>query len=173
MRKILVIIDMQNDFIDGSLGSEEAVAIVEVVREKILEYPKEDVFATMDTHQENYLKSQEGKNLPILHCIENTKGWEIHPMIAPLIEPQNIFKKPSFGSVDLVKKMVEIAAKEDIEIELAGLCTDICVVSNALLLKTFLPEVKIAVAENCCAGVTIKKHEAAIETLKSCQVNVN
>jgi len=116
MRKILIVIDMQNDFIDGSLGTKEAVGIVEAVRTKILGYDKKDRFATMDTHKENYLNTQEGKNLPVSHCIENTVGWELNEKIAPLIDPKNIFKKPTFGSVDLANKIAEIAKKEEIEI---------------------------------------------------------
>ena len=172
MRKILIVIDMQNDFIDGSLGTKEAVGIVEAVKTKILGYDKKDRFATMDTHKENYLNTQEGKNLPVSHCIENTVGWELNEKIAPLIDPKNIFKKPTFGSVDLANKIAEIAKKEEIEIELVGLCTDICVVSNALLLKAFLPETRISVDAACCAGVTAEKHNAALETLRSCQINV-
>ena len=172
IRKILIVIDMQNDFIDGSLGTREAEAIVKGVTDKIKEYKKEDVFATMDTHKDSYLESQEGKNLPVVHCIENTKGWELHPDIAKLIKEENIFKKPGFGSVDLANKMLELSKVENIEIELVGLCTDICVVSNALLIKAFLPEVKISVDSNCCAGVTVEKHNAALETLRSCQVEI-
>ena len=172
MRRILIVIDMQNDFIDGSLGTKEAVGIVEAVKKKILGYDKKDIFATMDTHKENYLDTQEGKNLPVSHCIEHTSGWELNKEIAPLIDPENIFKKPSFGSVDLAEKIKEIAKKEDIEIELVGLCTDICVVSNALLLKALLPETKIIVDATCCAGVTVEKHNAALETLRSCQVSI-
>ena len=169
MRKILIVIDMQNDFIDGSLGTKEAVGIVEDVKKKILTYDKRDVFATMDTHKENYLDTQEGKNLPVSHCIE---GWELNGGIAKLIYPENVFKKPTFGSVELAKKISEIAKDGEIEIELVGLCTDICVVSNALLLKAFLPETRISVDSSCCAGVTVEKHNAALETLRSCQVNI-
>ena len=172
MRRILIVVDMQKDFIDGSLGTREAEAIVKGVTDKIKEYKKEDVFATMDTHKDSYLESQEGKNIAVVHGIENTEGWELHPDIAKLIKVENIFKKPSFGSVELANKMLEISKKEDIEIELVGLCTDICVVSNALLIKAFLPEVKISVDSNCCAGVTVEKHNAAIETLRSCQVEI-
>ena len=158
MRKILIVIDMQNDFIDGSLGTKEAVGIVEDVKKKILTYDKRDVFATMDTHKENYLDTQEGKKL--------------NNEIAGLIYPENVFKKPTFGSVELAKKISEIAKDGEIEIELVGLCTDICVVSNALLLKAFLPETRISVDSSCCAGVTVEKHNAALETLRSCQVNI-
>ena len=169
-RKILIVIDMQNDFIDGALGTKEAVAIVPPVIEKIKSYPKEDVFATRDTHPENYMDTQEGRYLPVPHCIEGTDGWHIRPEIADLIDEDHVIDKPTFGSVKLAEKISELAAAEDIEIELVGLCTDICVVSNALLLKAYLPEVKISVDPSCCAGVTPEKHEAALETMRSCQI---
>ena len=169
-RKILIVVDMQNDFIDGALGTKEAVAIVPPVIEKIKSYPKEDVFATRDTHPENYMDTQEGRYLPVPHCIEGTDGWHIRPEIADLIDEDHVIDKPTFGSVKLAEKISELAAAEDIEIELVGLCTDICVVSNALLLKAYLPEVKISVDPSCCAGVTPEKHEAALETMRSCQI---
>lgn len=172
IRKILIVIDMQNDFIDGSLGTREAQAIVPAVIEKIRAYPKENVYATRDTHSENYLETQEGKYLPVKHCIKKTHGWKLQKDIAPLIEQNHIFNKPSFGSVDLAMAMQKAAGKQKIEIELVGLCTDICVVSNALLLKAFMPEVKISVDARCCAGVTPAKHEAALETMHSCQIQV-
>ena len=169
-RKILIVIDMQNDFIDGALGTKEAVAIVPSVIKKIKSYPKEDVFATRDTHPENYMDTQEGKYLPVPHCIKGTDGWQIRKEIADLIDEDNVIDKPTFGSVKLAEKISELAAAEDIEIELVGLCTDICVVSNALLLKAYLPEVKISVDPSCCAGVTPEMHEAALETMRSCQI---
>ncbi|MBP3815754.1 MAG: cysteine hydrolase [Firmicutes bacterium] len=172
MRNILIVIDMQKDFIDGSLGTKEAEAIVDAVVEKIKTYDPKDVFATMDTHEGNYLETQEGKNLPVEHCIKGTPGWEINEKIAPLIKPENIFEKPTFGSINLANKMKELADKEEISIELLGLCTDICVVSNALLLKAYMPEVPIKVDCTCCAGVTPEKHKASLETLQSCQVQV-
>ncbi len=172
MRNILIVIDMQNDFIDGSLGTKEAEAIVDNVVRKIESYDINDVFATLDTHEPNYLETQEGKNLPVEHCIKGTKGWELNEKIAPLIKPENIFEKPTFGSVILAEHMKGFSEKEDISIELMGLCTDICVVSNALLLKAYMPEVPIKVDCTCCAGVTPEKHAAALETLKSCQVEI-
>ena len=152
MKKLLIVIDMQNDFIDGSLGTPEAEAIVEAVKDKIRSYPPQDIFATMDTHGPAYLSTQEGRNLPVEHCIKETDGWRIRPDIVALLGEAVIFEKPTFGSVQMVEA---VKAIEDLEeIELIGLCTDICVVSNALLLKATLPEVKISVDANCCAGVT-------------------
>ena len=174
MKKILLVIDMQNDFIDGALGTPEAVAIVENVKAKILSYPKENVFATRDTHTDLYMDTQEGRNLPVPHCIRGTKGWEIRPDIAELIFPDHVIDKPTFGSTQLAKLMEILEHREDegIEIELIGLCTDICVVSNALLLKATLPETPISCDASCCAGVTPAKHEAALETMSSCQIKI-
>ena len=172
MRKILVVIDMQNDFVDGSLGTAEAEAIVENVKQKIRTYAPEDVFATMDTHSEDYMNTQEGENLPVMHCIKGTEGWEIRSDIAALMPEARIYEKPTFGSTRLAADLADIAREEEIQIELIGLCTDICVVSNALLLKATMPEVEISVAASCCAGVTPEKHLAALETMRSCQIQV-
>ncbi len=172
MRKILVVVDMQNDFIDAALGTAEAAAIVGAVKEKIRSYPAADVIATMDTHSENYLETQEGKYLPVPHCIRGTDGWRIRPDIAELLTEAKIYEKPSFGSTALAADLKELSEKEDIELELIGLCTDICVVSNALLLKAAMPEVKISVDASCCAGVTPDKHLAALETMRSCQIQI-
>ena len=172
MRKILIVIDMQNDFIDGSLGTEEAEAIVPRVVRRICSYPAEDVFATRDTHDPDYLSTQEGAFLPVEHCIKGTEGWQIPGEIAAHIPEENIFDKPTFGSKALAEFIADMAHREDIEIEMLGLCTDICVISNALLIKAFLPEVPISVDPECCAGVTPEKHEAALEVMRSCQVDV-
>ena len=189
MKKILIVIDMQNDFIDGALGTPEAAAIVENVKAKIRSYPKENVFATRDTHTDFYLDTQEGRNLPVPHCIRGTQGWEIRPDIAELIFPDHIMDKPTFGSTQLAKLMEILNRREEdgIEIELVGLCTDICVVSNALYLKAALdicvvsnalylkaalPETPISCDASCCAGVTPFKHEAALETMRSCQIKI-
>ena len=172
MRKILVVVDMQNDFIDGSLGTPEAVAIVENVKDKIRSYDKNDIFVTMDTHAPNYLETQEGKNLPVEHCIKGTDGWKVRPDIDELLQGAAVYEKPTFGSVKLAEDISKIAANEEIEIELIGLCTDICVVSNALLLKANMPEVKVSVDPVCCAGVTPESNEAALKTMQMCQVNV-
>ena len=172
MRKILVVVDMQNDFIDGALGTAEAVAIVDNVKARIREYDPADVFVTMDTHAPDYLETQEGRNLPVKHCIKGTEGWQIRSDIAALLPDWHIYEKPTFGSVALAKDIAEIAAKEDIEIEVLGLCTDICVVSNALMLKAYMPEVRISIDPSCCAGVTPESHEAALKTMQMCQIKV-
>ena len=172
MRKLLIVIDMQNDFIDGALGTPEAVAIVENVKDKIRTYPAEDIFATMDTHPPEYLQTQEGKNLPVEHCISGSKGWEIREDIAALLDGAKIYEKPTFGSAALADDMKALSKKEEIELELIGLCTDICVVSNALLLKASMPEVKISVDASCCAGVTPESHDAALQTMRMCQIGI-
>ena len=172
MRKILIVIDMQNDFIDAALGTKEAVSIVEAVKDKIRSYAPENVIATMDTHGENYMETQEGKYLPVPHCIKGSEGWKIRSDIAALLEGAKIYEKPTFGSTALAADLKELSEQEEIEIELIGLCTDICVVSNALLLKASMPEVKISVDPSCCAGVTPEKHLAALETMRSCQIQV-
>lgn len=172
MRKLLIVIDMQNDFIDAALGTKEAVSIIEPVKEKIRSYPASDVIATMDTHGENYMETQEGKNLPVPHCIKGSDGWRIRPEIADLLTGAKIYEKPVFGSIALAQDLKALSQKEEIELELIGLCTDICVVSNAILFKTLMPEVKITVDQSCCAGVTPDKHLAALETMRSCQIHV-
>ena len=172
MRKILIVIDMQNDFIDAALGTKEAVGIVEAVKDKIRSYPAADVIATMDTHDNDYLDTQEGKNLPVPHCIKGSEGWKLRPDIADLLTGAQIYEKPTFGSTALAADLKAMSEKEEIEIELIGLCTDICVVSNALLLKAAMPEVKICVDASCCAGVTPELHRAALATMRSCQIDV-
>ena len=171
MKKLLIVVDMQKDFIDGSLGSPQAQNIVAKVKEKIELYRANNhaVIFTRDTHQENYLETLEGKNLPVKHCIENTCGWQIPDIFNA--ENDCVWNKPSFGSLDLAKHITENYADYD-EIELIGLCTDICVVSNALILKAYLPEIKISVDSECCAGVTEESHKAALLTMKMCQINV-
>ncbi|MGY3724908.1 Nicotinamidase-related amidase [Granulicatella balaenopterae] len=172
MQRILVVIDMQVDFVSGSLGSKEALGIIEQVTEKIQSYPKEQVYATRDTHGPDYLSTMEGQKLPIIHCQKDTKGWEIYQSLADLVLQQHIFDKQTFGSVRLAQYMQELAGKEPIELELVGLCTDICVVSNALLLKAYLPNTKIIVDASCCAGSTPEKHQAALDTMRSCQIDI-
>ena len=173
MRKLLVVIDMQNDFIDAALGSADAVAIVEPVKEKIRSYPAEDIYVTMDTHGEDYLETQEGKYLPVEHCIKGTDGWQIREDIEDLLTDEaKIFEKPTFGSTELAESLRALSENEEIEIELVGLCTDICVVSNALLIKARFPEADVQVSAACCAGVTPAKHQAALETMASCQIDI-
>ena len=174
MKKILIVVDMQNDFIDGSLGTKEAESIVDHVVEEInKDYSL--VIATRDTHPENYLKTNEGKHLPVKHCIKNSEGWQIRPDVFEAIEAKEylVIDKPTFGSEKLVEILKKINEEEEIEtITLIGLCTDICVVSNALLVKAAFPEKRIEVKENCCAGVTPQSHEAALTTMKMCQIEV-
>ena len=172
MKKILVVIDMQNDFIDGTLGTKEAQQIVPLVVSKIHSYPQDCIYATRDTHPENYLETQEGRNLPVSHCIEGTKGWEIRKEIADAMPGAEIINKPTFGSVVLAQELMERNAREPIEVELVGLCTDICVVSNALLIKAILPEIVVKVDPGCCAGVTAQSHEAALATMRACQIQI-
>ena len=172
MRKLLIVVDMQKDFIDGALGTPEAQAIVDNVVDVIMQYPKEDIFATRDTHPENYLETQEGRNLPVVHCVKGTPGWELDPRVQQALRGAEIVDKPTFGSTVLAGKIAWIAEKEPIEVTLVGLCTDICVVSNALLIKAFLPEVPVKVIASCCAGVTPESHQKALDTMRMCQVAV-
>lgn len=172
MKKILIVVDLQNDFVDGSLGTPEAQSILPAVVEKIRSYPKGQVLATQDTHGADYLSTQEGRLLPVSHCIKGTKGWEVVPEVAAALGDAAVLEKPVFGSVALAERLREMTAKEPISVELVGLCTDICVISNALLIKSFLPEVPITVDSRCCAGVTPERHHAALEVLRSCQVTV-
>lgn len=175
MKKILVVVDMQNDFIDGALGTQEAQAIVGNVVKKIEEYQGEKVFATRDTHGDNYMNTSEGKHLPVPHCIKGTEGWEIRQEVLEGLQKVDaeIVDKPFFGSMVLVDKMAEQGFQKELEIELVGLCTDICVVSNALLLKARLPEAIIHVDKSCCAGVTPQSHEAALLTMKMCHIDIH
>ena len=172
MRKILIVVDMQNDFIDMALGTKEAVAIVEKVKEKIASYPLENIIVTLDTHSENYLQTQEGRFLPVEHCIRHTEGWQLSSELAPMLIRARVFEKPTFGSVQLAEELKALSETEELELELVGLCTDICVISNALVLKSVMPEVRITVDASCCAGVTPQKHQAALETMRSCQIVV-
>ena len=172
MRKILLVIDMQNDFIDGALGTPEAAAIVERVVEEIGKYPAGDVIATRDTHSENYLDTQEGRYLPVTHCVQGTPGWELNPRIAAALKDAASVDKPSFGSKELAERVAKMAREEDLDITLVGLCTDICVVSNALLIKAFLPETPVRVIADCCAGVTPESHQSALKTMQMCQIQI-
>ena len=178
-QKVLVVVDMQNDFIDGALGTKEAEAIVPAVCEKIKIDASEGalIFATMDTHPAIYLETREGRFLPVPHCIKGTDGWHIRPEVAEALEDARIIEKYSFGSLELPDAIAEALqikgiSPKDAEIELVGLCTDICVVSNALILKARFPETDIRVDPGCCAGVTVEKHMAALETMRSCQIAV-
>ena len=175
-RKILVAVDLQKDFIDGALGTAEAEAIIPAAAERIREAREAgaDIFATLDTHEADYMQTQEGKRLPVPHCIRGTDGWQLHPMIREALGANcTMVEKPTFGSVRLPELIRErIGQGNDATIELLGLCTDICVVSNALLLKAAFPEAIIRVSSTCCAGVTPEKHRAALETMASCQIDI-
>ena len=169
--KVLVVVDMQNDFVDGALGTWEAQQIVESVKEKVVKFDGK-VFFTRDTHQANYLDTQEGKKLPVEHCIENTNGWEIIDALKDLVKEEPV-NKPTFGSIELAKKLEVLNAEEPIEsIELIGVCTDICVISNAMLIKATLPEVPISVDSKCCAGVTEESHQRALDAMQMCQISI-
>ena len=166
--KFLIVVDMQNDFIDGSLGSDMARAIVPTVVEKVKNFDGKVIF-TRDTHFENYMDTQEGKYLPVVHCIKDTDGWQICDELAPLAKI--IIDKPTFGSMEL-PSIIKSLDKSVEEIELCGLCTDICVISNAMILKAAFTESKIKVCANACAGVTAESHREALDAMKMVQIKV-
>lgn len=171
MGKLLVVVDMQNDFIDGALGTPEAQAIVPGVVEKMKEFDG-TILATQDTHSEDYLNTQEGRKLPVAHCIRGTKGWELRPEIAKELTTEPV-EKPTFGSMDLIERIRALQEEEAIDsVTLVGLCTDICVISNAMLIKAAFPELPVQVEADLCAGVTPQSHENALEAMKMCQIEV-
>ena len=173
--RVLVVVDMQNDFVYGPLGNEDCRSAVKDVVDVITNGGFGLIVVTMDTHDEDYLSTQEGIRLPVEHCIEGTEGWELVPDVECALEESGAevvtVRKGVFGSVDL-PGIIASRCKEDAEVYFVGVCTDICVVSNALILKAFFPEAPIAVDSACCAGVTPALHEAALETMKSCQIDV-
>ncbi len=173
MKKILIVVDMQKDFVDGALGTKEAVAIVPKVAEKIKGHDG-DIIVTYDTHFENYMSTSEGKNLPVPHCIKGSDGHKLNDEVQKALDGKSYaeIEKLTFGSVDLPKILADKYDMNDVQIELIGLCTDICVVSNALILKASFAETPISVDSNCCAGVTADKHNAALETMRSCQIEI-
>ena len=173
MKKFLVVVDMQKDFVDGALGSKEAVAIVPNVVKKINEFDGE-IFVTYDTHFDNYIETNEGKNLPVPHCIKGTDGWKLNDEVAAALNGKEYteVEKITFGSVKLPELVKAAAGDEKFTVELVGLCTDICVVSNALMLKANFPEMDMFVDSTCCAGVTVESHEAALTTMKMCLIGV-
>lgn len=169
--EILVVVDMQNDFINGALGTAEAQAILPNVVDKVRNFDGKVIF-TRDTHEKDYLESSEGRNLPVPHCIRDTEGWQIVPVLEDL-RTTPALDKVTFGGIGLVEEVWEQAAYKGVDaITLVGLCTDICVISNAMLLKTFFPEIPIAVDASCCAGVTPDSHENALNAMKMCQIGV-
>ena len=173
MKSFLIVVDMQRDFVDGSLGTPEAQAIVENVVRKI-EKHEGSIIATLDTHEAHYLDTAEGRKLPVKHCIRNTPGWLLNERVAKVLSGKKCIsvEKGTFGSIDLPKLLMDLADGEPFRVEMIGLCTDICVVSNALLLKAHFPEVDISVDASCCAGVTPEAHLAALKVLQSCQIDV-
>ena len=172
MKKFLIVVDMQKDFVDGALGTNEAQAIIPAVTEKIKGFDGE-IIATYDTHSDNYMNTAEGKKLPVPHCIKGTDGWQLDKNVADVLKTKEftVVEKPTFGSVELPRIIEKISAGDDFSIELIGLCTDICVVSNALLLKANFPEKQISVDASCCAGVTPDTHNHALATMKMCQID--
>ena len=172
MQDILIVVDMQNDFINGALGTKEAEAIVPRVKERIESFDGTVIF-TRDTHFDDYMQTQEGRNLPVPHCIKGTHGWEIRPELDALRRTQPI-DKPTFGSSELGMRLAEMNRDDSIgSITLIGLCTDICVISNAMLIKAFLPETQIIVDAACCAGVTPESHRNALAAMKTCQIRID
>ena len=166
--KLLIVVDMQNDFIDGALGTQEAVSIVPYVKERIKGFDGKVIF-TRDTHFDNYMETQEGKNLPVPHCIKGTHGWEIHADLETL-RRTDALDKITFGSKDLVEV---IGREQDVEsVTFLGLCTDICVISNVMLVKAFYPELPIIVDAKGCAGVTPSSHRNALKAMKMCQIEI-
>ena len=174
MEKILVVVDMQKDFVDGALGTQEAQAIVDNVVKKIESFDGA-IYVTYDTHFEDYMETSEGKNLPVVHCVRDTEGWKLNEKVQEELSKKEAYteiEKITFGSIDLPFVLAEENEMDNAEVELIGLCTDICVVSNALILKANFPDIDIIVDSSCCAGVTPEKHEAALETMRSCQIIV-
>ena len=171
MNRVLIVIDMQNDFVDGALGTKEAVAILDGVADKIRNFSG-DIFVTYDTHTEDYLSTSEGKKLPVAHCIKGTHGWELCPSVTEALKGRSYtaVEKPTFGSTALPELLLKKYGTEPFEVTLIGLCTDICVISNALLLKAHFPEYKIGVDPACCAGVTPASHDAALTAMRMCQI---
>lgn len=172
---VLVVVDMQNDFVSGTLGSAEAREIVPYVVGRVVDGINrgEKVLFTRDTHEDNYLNTQEGRKLPMAHCVRGTEGWEIIDQLREYTVERQVLDKPAFGSRELGETLAAMNEQEPVEkITLVGLCTDICVISNAMLLKAFLPETEIVVDAGCCAGVTPKSHKNALEAMKVCQIAV-
>ena len=173
MKDYLIVVDIQNDFVDGALGAGEAQAMIDAVAKRIRDFSGK-VFVTMDTHFENYMDTREGKKLPVPHCIKGTDGWQLNDRIREALYGKDfdVVEKHTFGSTELPKLIRSDAGDDEVSIELIGLCTDICVVSNALILKANFCESEVSVDASCCAGVTPETHRAALETMKMCQINV-
>ncbi len=173
MKKILIVVDMQKDFVDGALGTKEAESVVDNVVKKIESFDG-DIIATYDTHTDDYMRTREGEKLPVPHCIKGTDGWMLDKRVQTALDRRGYksIEKPTFGSVELPRYIGENYNTDELYIELIGLCTDICVVSNALLIKANFPEARISVNSACCAGVTPQSHIAALTTMRMCQIDV-
>ena len=174
MKQFLVVVDMQKDFVDGALGTAEAQAIVPAVAEKIRAFVGE-IIVTYDTHEEDYMTTREGRFLPVPHCIRDTDGWQLNDTVAEALSDRayTVVEKPTFGAVTLPEVVEQLAGDEDFTVELIGLCTDICVVSNAMILKANFPEVDMTVDAACCAGVTPASHQAALTTMACRQITIS
>lgn len=173
MKKFLIVVDIQKDFVDGALGTAEAADIVDNAAEKIKAFDGK-IFVTLDTHFDDYMQTAEGAKLPVPHCIKDTAGWQLDRKIDNALQSKDytLVEKNTFGSVRLPALIESAAENDEFSIELIGLCTDICVVSNALLLKAHFSEVKITVDASCCAGVTPQLHNAALDAMRSCQIDI-
>lgn len=173
MKNILVVVDMQKDFVDGALGSKEAAAIIDNACRKIKSF-EGDIYVTLDTHNEDYMTTEEGRKLPVPHCIKGTEGWKLNADIEKALEDKNpvIIEKPTFGSQKLAELIAENYKGEKLSVELIGICTDICVISNALTIRAHNTECEITVDSSCCAGVSPEAHNAALTVMKSCLINV-
>lgn len=173
MRKLLIVIDMQKDFTYGALRNEDAIAVIQKVKEKVEKFKGEVIF-TLDTHGDDYMHTQEGRKLPVPHCIKGSEGHELVDELKPYAENRLVLEKETFGSVKLGEILKEMNASDPLEeITLIGVCTDICVISNAMIAKAALPEVTVKVDSACCAGVTPESHNIALEAMKACQIEVN
>ncbi len=174
MKHILVVIDMQNDFVTGTLGTKEAVAIVPNVAKKIREFAGDEIYVTYDTHYENYLDTLEGEKLPVIHCIEGSQGYELHPEVKKALSGKRYTEvvKAGFGSFSITRGLKDRYPGEEMEFELIGLCTDVCVVTNALIIRAGYPNARITVDASCCAGITPETHKAALITMKCCQIDI-
>lgn len=173
--RALVVVDMQNDFVTGALGTPEAGAILPNAMAKIQSYQPDEIWITKDTHHEDYLETAEGRHLPVEHCILGTQGHRLNPAIAGCmhgVPGDHVILKPTFGSTELIERLKIAAGTEPLEIELIGLCTGICVLSNAILCKAEFPESRIMVDAACCACVTPDSHDTAIAAMKLCQIEI-
>ena len=173
MKHFLIAVDIQKDFVDGALGTKEAVAMIPAAVKKLKSFDGE-IFVTLDTHFADYLQTAEGRKLPVPHCIKDTEGWQLDKAVAAALADREYtaVEKNTFGAKNLPDLITQAAEGEDFDLEVIGLCTDICVVSNALLLKAHFPEAPITVDASCCAGVTPQAHEAALATMASCQIDI-